>query len=465
MMSEEMDETETLARYATGLGIDLPKDVIAMTKRLFRDFLGYSLAGSREDPARIILEVIKKLGGRKESTIIGIGKTSSLYAALVNGTMAHTCELDDSHVSSRAHVGDSVIPAALAVAESEGASGRELIPSLVAGYDVAIRIAKAVMPSHYLWWHPSGTINTFGAAAAAGKILRLDVDGMVNALGIAGTQAAGIWQPFHSKMAFCKDFHPGKAAMNGVLAALLAQAGFTGGSEIIEGKEGFCEVFSDEYDLKKVTEGLGKDFTIMEVEFKPYSACRLIHSVIDATLEVMEKYKLSKDDIKEFTVRAPAFGVEKLEDMKPEVTGKYKPYSARFSYRFQVALAISEGKRGLNSILQDPKKAEEKLKDLVITSLMKKINVIADEEMNKEMWTEKRPAIAEVKTKNGRAFSHRVNFAKGMPQNPLTEDELRDKFTTLACSVLSKRKVRKILSIVDELEELEDVRELTRLLH
>ncbi|NIM44310.1 MAG: MmgE/PrpD family protein, partial [Nitrososphaeria archaeon] len=166
--------TRDVADYLAKLKFeDLPEDVVDMAKRVVLDFIGYSIVAIKEEPALILYETVKELGGREESTIIGFGyKTTSMNAALVNGALGHMCELDDTHLGSQAHIGDSVIPTALAVAEREGSDGQAFIAALTAGYEIANRVGKSVMPTHYFkGWHPTGTFNTFGTAVAAGKLL------------------------------------------------------------------------------------------------------------------------------------------------------------------------------------------------------------------------------------------------------------------------------------------------------
>src|SRR3990172_1784867 len=226
---------------------DLPAEVREATSRSILDWLGSVLAGSAERPARLAQRVVARLGVSDEATVFGAGRASAALAALANGVSSHILELDDIHKGSTVHGAAPIIPAALAVAEREHRSGRDFLAAVAVGYEAALRIGEAGNPSHYRYWHPTGTAGTFGAAAAAGSLLALTADELVEALGSAGTQAAGLWE-FNADGAMSKHLHPGKAAFNGVLSADLARAGFTGARRILEGERGFFQAMSARHD-------------------------------------------------------------------------------------------------------------------------------------------------------------------------------------------------------------------------
>lgn len=454
--------TRILAEYLAGLKFeDLPEDVVDMAKKVVLDYIGYAIVAIKEEPAQILYEIVKGLGGKAESTVIGFGgKTSCINAALVNGALGHTCELDDSHRGCRGHIGDSVIPAALAFAEREKSDGRSFIVALAAGYETASRVGKSVMPTHYLkGYHPTGTVNTFGAAVAAGKLLDLNTEGMVHALGIAGTQAAGIFA-FIENRDMTKDFHPGKAAMNGGLAALLAQGDFTGSSRIFESEKGFCKIYSDGYDLEKLTKGLGKGFELMEVQFKPYSGCRGGLAGVCAILELREKHNLSKDNVKKITVRLFPICYWLVNDPSPWGKGYYGP---RFSMQFNAAFTLEEGKPGLMRIIADENYALKKLEDPEFKDLMKKVEVVSDKTLESD-WHDKESTIVEIETIDGENYSTCMDYCLGDPENPMSWEQLYEKYQILASRILSKDKVEKIIQKVKRLEKMDDISELTMLL-
>jgi 2-methylcitrate dehydratase PrpD len=237
---------------------EIPERVRTLAKYCFLDWIASVYAGSHEKPVKMMLEVVNAMPGKPECTVIpDASKNIPLLAALINGASSHMVEMDDLHRPSIFHPAAPIIPAALALAEREERSGRDLIAAIVAGYEVGIRVAEMVGTSHYQFWHTTATCGTFGAAAAAGKLLPLDPQQMVWALGSAGTQAAGLWE-FLVESAMSKQLHPGKAAMNGILAALLAQQGFTGAEHILEGEKGFCRATSRDYDFSGAMDGLGR---------------------------------------------------------------------------------------------------------------------------------------------------------------------------------------------------------------
>ncbi|MGH7405987.1 MAG: MmgE/PrpD family protein, partial [Candidatus Methylomirabilales bacterium] len=280
--------SEKLASFITDLGSDgLPADVIEMAKLCVLDWLGSAIAGSKTRPIQMFVRVARGLGGTPQATVIPDGsKTSSHFAALVNAASSHVVEMDDLHKPSVLHPAAPVIPAALAVAERDGIAGREFLTAIVAGYEVAIRAGEALGPSHYHFWHTTATCGVFGAATAVGKLLHLTPEQIVWALGSAGTQSAGLWE-FLVEGAMSKQLHLGKAAADGLLAALLAEQGLTAASQIFEGEKGLAQATSTAPELGRLTEGLGtRPLRILENSFKAHAACYHIHSSIDAALAI-----------------------------------------------------------------------------------------------------------------------------------------------------------------------------------
>lgn len=297
-----MSLSRTLASFIRQINYeDLPDDVVSFTKMCVIDWLSSALAGEQHPVIRKMDAVVREWGGNDQASLITGGKTSVTNAAFVNGAASHIVELDDIHKGSIIHAATVVIPAALAVAEWKKRTGKELLTAIVIGYEVCYRIGEAVSPSHYYYWHNTATCGTFGAAVAAAKLLNLKEDQIISALGSAGTQAAGLWE-FIEDGAMSKQLHPGKAAMNGVIAAHLAEQNFTAATRILEGKRGFFEAMSDKYDDTRVTDGLGKSFKITENSFKIHASCRHTHHVIDMMLELVEKEELNYIDIEKISI-------------------------------------------------------------------------------------------------------------------------------------------------------------------
>ncbi|HHW43132.1 MAG TPA: MmgE/PrpD family protein [Desulfotomaculum sp.] len=423
-----------------------PETTVHMAKLAFLDWLGSAAAGGGQPPARMALAVVRGQGGSSQASLLACGeKTSCLHAALANGIASHIIELDDVHRASIIHAGAAVMPAALAVAEMTGASGRQLLEAIVAGYEVAIRIGEAVTPSHYYFWHTTGTCGTFGAAAAAGKLLGLDKEQLVWALGNAGTQAAGLWE-FIADGAMSKHLHPGKAAQNGVLAALLAKEGFTGATRILEGERGFCRATAPRFDLDKITAGLGKPpFKVEENSFKIHASCRHTHPAVDVTLALAARHKLKPADIAAITVRTYRTALDITANHHPKTV-----YAAKFSLPFCVALALKAGSCALGDF--NP----ENLGDGEIRELMSRVALVLDDALD-ALHPARWPAVVEIKTVSGDTCRERTDFPRGDPENPVTVGELVAKFHALAGGPWGEGRARALAEAVLNLERVDNV--------
>jgi len=443
-----MDLSKALAKYSVQMTYEkLPPEVIAFTKLCILDYFGSAIAGSDKPPIQMISDLVKEMGGAEQASLFTGGKSSVLQAALVNGASSHVVELDDIHKGSIIHAATVVIPAALAIAEWKEISGQELITAIVVGYEVCYRIGEAVSPSHYYYWHNTATCGTFGAASAAAKLLQLTEEETIHALGNAGTQAAGLWE-FIVDGAMTKQLHSGKASMNGVLAALLAQKGFTGPLKILEGNRGFLKAMSDEHDVTKITDGLGTEFKILENSFKIHASCRHTHHAIDLLMEVFKERQPKFEEIESITVKSykAAIDITDNEDPKTE-------YAAKFSLQFCSALAILQGSAGLADF------NESTLWDSKIRSLLKRVKVEIDSRINAS-YPEKWGSLVEVELTNGEIISKETDYPKGDPENAVTKDELIEKFKYMTAQHPLENKQRIINSIL----ELEFMDNLTTLM-
>lgn len=438
---------------------NLNPELLHAAKRAVLDFLGVSLGGAGLPSSQVVKKVIRKLGGPPESTVISeTAKASSAYASLANGTMVHGLELDDVHEESSLHPGAVVIPAALAVAEREGADSESLALAIVLGYEVTCRVGMAVNPrAHYSrGFHPTSTCGTFGAAVAAGKLLQLEFDELLSAVGIAGSQAAGSLA-FLSDGAWTKRLQPGWGAHSGVMAALLAQEGFVGPKTILEGRHGFLESYTDARDDKKLKDGLGRSFAIAATSMKPYACCRYMHPAIEATIGLVKEHELSPDQIEAIEVGMVKSAVMLVGG---EAEAKYAPQSivdAQFSMPFAAAVSAVRGHAFLDEF------SEASLRNEEILSLSKKVKVYHDTELEKaypKFW----PAKVRIRTRSGSLIESRVDIPKGDPRNPLTDEELAERFSLLARKTLDHNRVEAIQKAVWRLEGMENVNELTALL-
>jgi 2-methylcitrate dehydratase PrpD len=442
-----LNETIDVVQFIKALDFNqLPSDVVRKTKFCIMDTIGCSLVGiAATDNAKILVGLLRELEGKPEATIYGDGfRTTTVNAALANGTTAHSLDLDDVHRESFFHVGVCSIPAVLALAEKNGRSGKEVITAVVAAFEVSIRLSLAVNPALRLrGFQTTATCGTFGGAVGAGKILGLNEEQLINALGLAGTQAAGIFQ-FIEDGDMSKRFYPGKAAANGILAALLAQKGYTGPYRVLEGRYGFPAVFAGKYRSEIMREGLGAKFRIMEVGLKIHAACRYANTPIDAALLLVDKYGIKPEDIQKGEIRACKIAADQLKKQDVETL-----LDGQLSGPFSVALAIAHGKAGYRDFMQG-------IRERTVLDLAKKIKMVEEPRLG----LKDRTAIVNITTKDGKAYSQEINLAKGEPEVPLSKEEIEGKFRYLASSALTNKKTEKALRILNNLENLKDFSKL-----
>lgn len=422
---------------------DLPAEVIHQSKRCLLDYLGATLKGSTTQTADKIKTFLDRFADKPEITAIGYQrKTDILKAVLVNGITSHVLELDDGHRGASVHPGSAIISTILPLIEKENINGEKAITGLVLGYEVALRIGKAIQPSHRkLGFHATATCGTFGAALAASKVINLSEPEMSHALGIAGSSASGLLQ-FLEDGTEVKQFHPGKAALCGLLAAYLAQSGITAPANILEGKRGFLQAFSDNFDTSLITEELGQKFLIMDVYFKPYAACRHCHAPIEAVLNIRKKInEFSISNIKKISVYTYKSAVDGHCETNPQsVVG------AKMSIPYSVSVTLKTGWAG-------PKEFEPPLyNDPEIINLARKVEVKEDPEFTR-MVPVKRPAIVKILMMDGEEYLDRVDLPKGEPENPMNDDEIRKKFEDLSSSCCSEGEIKNIIEIVENTEK------------
>jgi len=456
-----MDITRRLVDFCHRLHYgDLAPEVTDRTKYLTLDYLGVASRGSIVESTKAMYGMVEDLGlDPKGGVIIGTGmRAPHQYAALANGTSAHSLELDDVHNEASLHPGVAVFPAAFAACEMVGADGKKFIEGAVVGYEVTVRLGKALTPSsHYAQgFHPTGTCGVFGAAVAASKILGLDEGQMLSSMGIAGSQAAGSME-FLADGAWTKRFHAGWAAHGGLIAALLAKKGFKGPSTILEGRNGFLHGYSASSDPSKVLEGLGDSYHVVTTSIKPHACCRYKQAPIDGVLEIMGKNHLTPDEVERVRLGILKTGFPIV--VTPEES-KYNPRSvvdAQFSMPFGAAVAMLYGKASLDEYTL------EKLNSPRVRKMMNKVSCVEDPELDK-VYPKQWPATAEIVTRDGNSYSAKVDYPKGDPGNPLTWDELIDKVNGLASSIYSASHLNEIIQRARHLDKETDFRKFTPLL-
>lgn len=450
MTSPSRDLAEFLASRTIA---DIPAEVMEHAYRATLDWLGSAMAGSLEPPARMSQRVVATMGSSSEATVFSAARSSALGAALANGVASHILELDDVHKGSTLHAAAPVIPAALAVAEREHVSGDAFLLAVVLGYEAALRIGEAVNPSHYRFWHPTGTAATFGAAAAAASILNLNGKQTLDALGSAGTQAAGLWE-FNADGTMSKHLHPGKAAFNGVLAADLAKVGFTGASRILEGDRGFFRATTDSFDASKVTNGLGRDWKVPENAYKVWSCCGHTHTAIDTAVDLRTKRgwtaREAASQIASIEIDTYRSGYEIVKEMNPST-----PYQAKFSLAYVVAMALLTGDVSLDVFGSERFNAQG-VSDTDTQALLKRTKVIVADDLTKQYpiaWGTR----LRVTLKDGTVLSGAADHAVGNPENPVTTARLEEKFQKLVTDKCSADAAARGLGAMRTLREQRDV--------
>lgn len=437
---------------------DLPVQTRQDTHGAILDWLGSALAGAAEKPARLAQRIAVRLGASSEATIFGAGRASAAVAALANGVASHILELDDIHKSSTVHAGAPIIPAALAVAEREHADGHAFMAAVAVGYEAALRIGAAVNPSHYRFWHPTGTAATFGAAAAAGSLMKLTAAEMRDAFGSAGTQAAGLWE-FNADGAMSKHLHAGKAAFNGVLSADLAHAGFTGARRILEGDRGFFRAMSTTHDPARITDGLGVAWKIGENCYKLHACCGHTHSAIDVALDLRAGRNWSKDEalatVADVHVETYGPGFEIVNESNPRT-----PYQGKFSMAYCVAAGLLEGRVGLEQFSSD-RFGNEGVRDASIATLLRRTRVTVEEDLTRK-YPSAWPVRLTLTLRDSSVIRGTADFPRGNPENPVSTCQLEGKLVELVGSRIGHDTAKAALHAMRALDACPDMAGLFR---
>ena len=456
-----MEETKQLAQKSYDLSFDtLPEEVVDRAKYLLLDYIGVAARGGLSESSIPVQRLFEKIGRQIDGAVV-IGtdlKFNPPYAALANGTASHSIELDDVVNAASLHPGVVVMTTAFSAACLSPCTGKEMIEAIVAGYEVMVKLGIAMDPTaHYAQgFHPTGTCGTFAAAVTAGKILKLDASQISRALGIAGSQTAASME-FLSDGSFTKRFHAGWSAHSGLMAALLASEGFTGPDTILEGKFGFLHAYTSKADRKKILKDWGDPYQVLKTSIKPHSCCRYKQGPIDGVLQVMRENTLKPSDIEKITLGVLKTGHALVVVPKEQ---KYNPKSivdAQFSMPFGAAVAVLYGKATLDEYTQ------ENLRSSKVKKMMDRVVCKEDPGIEKDFPT-KWPASVTVQTKAGKTFSLQIEFPKGDPENPLSWEEIIEKFQGLAQPVFSNDRLYQIIDRVRVLEKIDDVNSLSALL-
>jgi aconitate decarboxylase len=437
--------TRTVAEFAVGLRYeDLPAEVIAYAKQCILDSLGCGIFGAPTPWTQSVARVVGSLGQKQGASAWGMKfRADPTGIALINGTAAQGYELDDCHDQSMSHYGAGVIPTVLAAAEGFGPyTGKQIILATVVGYELGTRIGNTVSPHAFnRGFHPCGLTSTFAAAAAMGKLLNLNVDQFVNALGLAGSQAAGLMASQYGAMA--KRFHSGKAAQNGMLAAMLAQQGLTGVRNVLEAPYGgFCSSYAEKYDLSYATDGLGKEFEMLHNGFKQYSSLASSHASVDALRAIRARHGVKGADVASVYIETTAM-------VKQHCGWPYVPsetITAQMNLPFTAAVTLLEGNAFIDQYTDD------KLRDPTIMNLADRVEVVVAPDLDALGPHEMRAVRVTVTTKSGAKYTDGHHYRSGHWRNPIPEKVLKEKFRDLAGRILTAEAVSKIEQIVSTLE-------------
>lgn len=433
--------TKTLVEHCLSTSFEqIPDDVKLHGKRSLLNWLGVAIGASNHSSIDMLLDVTKELQTAEQVSIFGREeKVDLLMAALINGTSSHIFDYDDTHLDTIHHPSGPVAPVVLALGEKLGSSGEEILHAFILGCEAELRIANAVYPSHYqLGWHITSSTGVFGAAIAASILLKLDSKRLVWALGIAGTQAFGLREVFGT---MTKPFHPGKAAQNGLLAALLAQRGFTSSEKILEAKRGFANVLAPEHDLEKVNVNWGEEWELLKNSFKPYACGIVLHPSIDACIYLHKQ--ASVDQLESIELKVNPYVLE--------LTGKETPQTGlegKFSVYFTAAIAFLDGDAS------EKQYTDEKVKDKRVLEIQRKVRIVVDESLKED-----EVELVALLT-DGSTLTHKVQHAKGSIDNPMEEEELLIKFGSLVEEYFEKNTSDSMAQFLLNLDKYPNINEL-----
>jgi 2-methylcitrate dehydratase PrpD len=441
-----MSETRALATYVVENQLEaIPDDVRYEARRAILNYVGCALGGSADPAMDITLRALGAYMGSPTASVLGRAeRTDPLHASLLNGISSHVYDYDDTTPKNYSHPTSPVASALFAYASVNTVSGSEFMHAFILGFEAESRVANAVYPAHYdAGWHITGTSGVFGAAAAIGRLLNLSVQQMIWAIGLAATQAAGLREMFGS---MGKAFHPGRSAQNGYAAALLAKEGFTAGEHGIEGPRGFAAVQAANYDLSKITNGLGVDFDLRANTYKPFPCGIVNHPTIDGAIQLHHEHRLNPADIVAVRLRVAPLVLDLCNQRN--IT---KGLQGKFSVYHGAAIGLVRGKAGLQEY------TDEAVNDPVIRRVRESVTATGDPSITEDQ------AHIEVELTGGRKLSKFVEQSLGNIHRPMTDRQLEDKFRDQAVLALPAGRVEQLIEMCWRIDELDEVKDLIRL--
>jgi len=440
-----LDVTRRLARYlVSAQPAELPETVRKEAARTLLNWVGCAIGGSKHETLNIAIAALAPFSGPAQASILGRRERMDvLNAAFMNGVSSHIFDYDDTHLKTVIHPAGPVASAILALSEYRPVSGRDFVHALVLGVETECRIGNAVYPAHYnTGWHITGTAGVFGAAAAAGKILGLSEQQMVWALGLAATQPVGLREMFGT---MTKSFHPGRAAHNGLTAALLASRNFTSSNRPLEAKSGWANVLSTSRDYSAIAEKLGETYEILLNTYKPFACGVVIHPVIDGCIQLRDQYKLTAEQIDRIELQ--------IHPLVLELTGQKTPQTGlegKFSVYYAAAVAIVQGAGGEKQF------SDNLVRDPVLVALRDRVVATVDRSIREEQ------ARITITLKDGRRLERYVENVLGSVRNPMSDRALDAKFLDLADGVLPPSQARGLLDLCRSVEKLDSAAEIAK---
>ena len=441
-----MSETKILASYVvTGTLADIPQNVVHEARRSLVNFMGCAVGGARDEAVNAAMRAFRPFSGVPTANVLGRDeRLDPLHASLMNGISSHVDDYDDTTPKNMCHPTSPIASALFAYASVNPVRGRDFMEAFIYAFEASSRVANCVYPAHYdLGWHITGTAGVFGAAAAIGKLMKLTEQQMIWALGLAGTQAAGVREMFGS---MGKAFHPGRAAQNGYGAALLAQAGFTSGPRLLEGPRGFPAVTTaGAFNLANVTKGLGTEFDLLVNTYKPYPCGIVIHPTIDGAIQLRDQHGLKPADIKAVRLHVAPLVLD-LCNQRGIATG----LQGKFSVYHGAAIGLVRGKAGVQEY------TDAAVNDPDIKRVREGATATADPGITEDQ------ARVDVELADGRTVSVFVEQSLGNIHKPLSDRQLDAKFRDQAVVNLAAADVERLIGLCWKIEELADVNEVVQ---
>lgn len=437
--------TKTLASYiVTARYEDLPANVRKEGLRTLLNWVGVAVGGSQHETINVAVDALWPFSGPSQASILGRrDRFDVMNAAFINGVSSHIFDYDDTHLKTIIHPAGPVVSAILALAEYRPVDGRAFLNALILGVETECRIGNAVYPDHYdRGWHITGTAGVFGAAASAGKLLNLSEQQMIWALGLAASQPVGLRESFGSMN---KSFNPGRAASNGLFAALLASKNFTSSDEMIEAKRGWANTISTKQDYKEITEGLGERYEALLNTYKPFACGIVMHPAIDAAIQLRNQYQIKPDQIDTINLR--------VNPLVLELTGKKTPTAGlegKFSIYHTVAVAMVAGAAGEKQF------SDRAVQDPAVVALRGRVVPVVDPSVKPEQ------VEMSMTLKDGRRLEKSIQHAVGSLEAPMTDHDLETKFADLAEGILDSAQIQKLIGLCWSVEKLSNAGDIAR---